>query len=264
MPELRPSQLDVKPSIDINDLKSSIWQSTVRFDIRLTYDMIRQQLAINDSRLGRLAIVCEIYYTFRHFDIVMYFEIQAMTSKNMIMKLALNKNDVETHVSSGIKDIVYDRVKLNKHIADFLERVSFIRTPLYMRPCVQYNRQKGNMYQFENTFKGSLVKDTWLEKVAIEQTVVAQYIRQFGKFYAIFTIFKVTNISGFEVEVYFPKGQKRFVFQMFNEELMLIDKITIQRLYQVGSEDIRMLATANKGDYKMIKADIYKIMVRRV
>lgn len=216
---------------------------------------------MRDNSMGRLSVVCEVFYTFTVLDVLMYFEFQANSSKNIILKLALNKNDIELHITSNIRSILFDRVLLNRAISGFLERVSFIRTPMYMRPVVQYRRHKGTLYQYENTFRGSLVTEFWLEKVAREQKVVNQYVKRFGKFYAVLTVFKVTNIDGFEVEVYFPKGQKRFIFQMFNEELMLIDMNTIQRLYEVSSEEIRVLAEVNKGDYRKVKAEIWDIVV---
>jgi hypothetical protein len=260
-PRARPRRLEAKPKIALSDLKASICQSAVRNDIRAVFDMERYHLGMIDKYLGRVNVLCEIYFTFKNFDALMYLEFQIPKSKNTILKLVLNHKDIQIHISPSIQDFIRDKVEVRRLLYGFLKRVVFVKAANYMKVAVQYKRRKGHVYQYSNCFRNSNESHIWLEKRHMEQEVIGQFVKKFWNYFSIFTVFKVTNINGFEVEVYFPKVQKRFLFQMFNDEIQLIDRATIQKVYEIGGEDIKTLTMMHKGDYKKVKEEIWRIMV---
>lgn len=263
-PHCRPKKLEAKPRLDYKNLKATIWQLAVRNDIRSVYDMEKYHFGIVDHALGRINVLCETYFTFRNFDVIMYFEFQITKSKNNLLKMVLNYKDIQTHLSSYIKDFIRDKVEMRELISEFLRKIVFVKGPIYMKPSLYYKRRKGLVYHYSNCFRDSIEKNGWLEKRQMEQEVIGQFVRKFWNFYSIFTVYKVTNLQGFEVEVYFPRVQKRFLFQMFNDEIQLIDKATVQRIYEIGGEEIKVLAKVHKGDYKLVKDSIGSLVVMHV
>ena len=256
-----PNTIEMRPEFDLKKLKSCIWQSAVRSDIRSTFDTVRYQVGITDHRIGRLIVTCDIFFSFRSMDIFIYLEIHSIASKNKISKLALNKEDIERHLAKDLLSFLFKKDQVIRAISGFLSRLRFDRASLYYKPVIVHVKNKHENYVFVNRLRGSTTKSAWLEKRHQEQQIVGQYVKRFDKMFVILTVFKVVNLDGFEVEIYVPRIQKRFFFQIFNEEMLEIDSKTVQQIYQIGSNDIKVLAELHRGDYKKIKESIFEQMV---
>jgi hypothetical protein len=191
----------------------------------------------------------------------MYLEFHSISSKNKIAKMALNKEDIKKHISNSMLGILFNKAKVLEVLGEFLARLRFERSNLYFKPAVLHARNKKESFVFINKLRGSTATDTWLEKRHQEQQIIGQYVKKFDKIFVIMTVYKVVNLDGYEVEVYAPRVQKKFFFQIFNEEVLEIDSRTVQKIYQAASNEIKTLAEVNKGDYRKVKEGILEIMV---
>lgn len=217
---------------------------------------------MTDHRIGRLMVTCEIFFTFKTNDYLMYLEFHSIASKNKISKLVMNKEDIKKHVIPDLLSVLFNKTIVMNVLGEFLSRIRFERSNLYFKPAVLHARNKIESFVFANKLRGSTESLCWLEKRHQEQQIVGQYTKKFDKTFVVMTVFKVINLNGYEVEVYVPRVQKRFFFQIFNEEVLEIDSKTVQQIYQAAASEIKTLAEVSKGDYKKVKEGIFEIIVK--
>jgi hypothetical protein len=261
VPKPRLNKIQAKPEVDLSNLKSQIWQSTVRSDISHVFDSQKYYMCMKDRSMGRLAITCEVFYTFRTADYFLYIEMHPLERSNKMLKLILNKADIAGHICADLMSFLFDKPKIIRVLENFLARLWFERTSLYYKPAISYTKSDHEDYVFVNRQRCSRSNTTWLEKRHREQSIVGQYVKRFGKMYTIVTVYKVVNFLGFEIEIYVPRIQKRFFFQIFNQEVLDIDGLTVDKIYQITSDDFKSLVEKNRGDYKKVKEGIAALMV---
>ena len=249
-------------AIEMKDLKRVFWQSNVQREIRSSFDVIHFDFLKLDDYHGKLTVSCDVYYTFRNFDCYVYFEFTSHARRNIISKLLLNKVDIENHISKDIAINLFDKVWMCKKMQEFLSLVIFERSKAYSKPKVRYSKSNVSPARiYENKFKCSLEKLSYMEKRSDNRVVIGQFVRNFGGRYGVVSVLRNSDLKEYNIEVYFPKTQKRFIFGIFDEELINLDKGLITEIFEVNAYEILYIIEDQNFNYQKVLETVDKLKV---
>lgn len=257
----RDNSFGVKTGVERTELKRFIYRADVRNDILSMYDCHTFRLKKMDKVIGIMVVTATLFYTFKNFDCLLYLEFQPSNSKNIVHKIALNKLDLEAHVSKQIREFIHNKPKLVHLLEKLVDSIDICRQSLYSRPMIRYtpkSRASTPLY-FINKHRRSQAEDRWTERLLQENSILGQFTKRFGKYYAICTVRRLAYSKGFEAEIYFTKLQKRFGFTIFNEELLELDKDLLHKIYEISSAEILYIIEQKKFNYQEILAEITKL-----
>lgn len=235
-------------NVDLTKLKESLWRSAVQQDIRSVFDVTRYTFASYDDFYGRLSVVISVFATFHgSFDCYMMLEIRLCTNKNQSYQLLMNLKDVRTHVAKDVERLIRNKEGFIKALQSFVAHVQFIRSRIYHKPCLLYFENRGERLRsiHTNNLRCSTSWDKCLEHKYEECEVVGQYFKRFDRRYCLVTVFKHLIFKQFSVELYFAGTNKRFTFELFNDELLVLDKEVLRDVFETSSlELVQHLQTA--------------------
>lgn len=221
-------------------------------DILLFFDKASYTLWLTDNHYGRLAAQCDLYYTFREKQACMSISLCSLGHRNVVLKLLLAYDDICRHIHPNLMEELFDKGLVIRKLQDFLGRLSFERATLYSRPLVVARRSSSG--HLTAAFAGSCRRGckNFLEYCKIQRDVVGQFAFRLQKTFLIATVFRHRSAKQHDVELYCPKTQKRFYFEMFNDELLRMDRLIVNKIYQLSSSEIMFLAEASKFDYRTL------------
>ena len=245
-----------------SSLKQVIWQSNVQRDIRSKYDMLRFHFFKADDTMGRLSVTCDLFYTFHSFDCYLYVEFASHAKPNVLLKLVLNLQDILYHVSKDLRDHLFDKGWLAHRLQAFLLHVGFKRSKIYSKACVEYRRPDLQLHKtYLNVFKCSSEKQRFLEKRTDHRTIVGQFVRRFEQKYAVVTVMRNQQFKQYDLEVYFPQTQKRFIFVIFDDELLRFDRSIVLKIFEVGASEILYIIEDESFNYQRVIESIKRVKV---
>lgn len=242
-----------------NALRKILYQSEVQRDISSLFDVLKYFVSINSSGFGRVSINCSLFYTYRNFDCFLVMDLLPSKFPNIVLKLVLNKADIDVHLSKEVKNRLFDKAFIVKMLNKFAERIVFEKSPAgYSRTKIRY--PAAGKYQDKCVFapltKYSLYSDGYLERVKANISVVGVYSLRVSGQYCVASVSQHSSFEQFSVEMYFPRTRKRFCFEIYHEELLMMDKSVVQEMYAVSSSEILYLAEKCRFDYRLICQEI--------
>jgi hypothetical protein len=244
-------------------LKKLLWQVDSQRDILLVFDKLSFTVVMTDAFYGRMLAMCSIFYTFRGHDCYLAVNIAGLGNRNIIFKMVLSKEDIHHHVHPDLMAILFDRGAMIKHLQGFLKKIVFERSVLYTKPIIIYKRSAFGHLQsgFSNIFKKAISVSSYLEKKKIEREVVSQFVLKHQRTFMVATVFRHRSAQQHDIELYFPKTHKRFLFEMFNDELLRMDRLIVNKIFQLSSSEILFLAETSKFDYGELRNAIRENVV---
>lgn len=230
-----------------------LWRDESQRDIQSAFDQVSYTILLNDGQYGRLTAECSLFYTFREPDIWLLASFASTGKRNTNWKLALAKADLETHVHPNFMNIIFDRGVLIKALQTFLQRLSFERDQLYYAPLIVHKKSAtGHVLSGYSNLVKKTSGSSFLEFRKIQREVVCQFVFRVQKFFIMTTVFRHRSSKQHDIELYFPKTQKRFCFEMFNDELLRMDRQIVSQIYPLTSSEIMFLAEVSKFDYRAL------------
>jgi hypothetical protein len=260
--EPRPRGRPLASLAQQSSLKHVIWQADVQRDIRFKYDRLRFHFFKADDTMGRLSVTCDLFYTFHSFDCYLYLEFASHARRNVVLKLVLNLPDILFHVSRDLPAHIFDRGWMAQKLQAFLAHVCFKRSKIYSKACVEYTRpdlRQSSTYL--NVFRCSSEKRGFLEKRSDHRVIVGQFVRRFEQRYAVVTVMRNQPFRQYDLEVYFPQTQKRFIFVIFDDELLRFDRSIVLKIFAVGASEILYIIEDESFNYQKVIESIKRVKV---
>lgn len=259
---LRPKYKSLASYSPHASLKHIIWQSNVQRDIRFKYDLLRFHFFKTDDAMGRLSVTCDLFYTFHSFDCYLYLEFAAHARRNVVLKLVLNLHDLLYHVSKDLQQRLFDKRWMAQKLQAFLAHVSFKRSKIYSKACVEYTRPDLRLSStYLNIFRCSSEKRGFLEKRTDQRVMVGQFVRRFEGRFAVVTVMRNAPFKQYDLEVYFPRTQKRFIFAIFDDELLRFDRSIVLKIFEVGASEILYIIEDESFNYQKVIESIKRVKV---
>jgi len=221
-----------------NGLKKILWQSSVRSDIAGIYDSMSIRLSKMDAKFGSTIVNVQVMYTFRNFDCFVYMEFIPFSTKSIVLKMLLNSEDIKRHIKGDIKEILFVKVKLIGALQEFVDRVVFLRSKLYTKPCLKGKNRLLQLPEIDgNKFRCALDSKRSLQRSVLESVVVGQFAKRFGKEYIIITVSRHIKLKHFSLELYYPRLLVKYEVNIYDEEMLGLEKyardpnFTMQEIY---------------------------------
>jgi hypothetical protein len=255
-----------KQSIDslaYDKMMDLLWRNDSQRDLLAAFDVAEYSVLLGTAGQGRQAARCRLFFSFRARAACLCVDVAATGQRHAMLKLVLASDDVRKHVHADILQIVFDRGAVIKCVQAFLAKVVFERAMLYSRPMVVHKRSSAGhiMSAFVNVFRRDKGKASFLEFKKIQREVISQFVFRLRKLYMVVTVFRHRSAKQHDIELYCPKTQKRFYFEMFNDELLRMDQIIVNKIYQLSSSEIMFLAETSNFDYRALLSAIRKNIV---
>ena len=256
----RPKTFDPKKTPNQNIIKQVLFQSAVQRDICSRYDRMSFNMMKHDRGKGNMSVSVDLFYTFRHFDALLSLEFKPVSSKNVSYKMIMNLQDIEQHVERDISKLVHDTPRLLHRLQELVQAISFCRQYTYSKAGLAYlsNHSKRHEDVYINVFKKSRSEAGWTERRLETEKILGQYVKKFGGLHAVCSIFKAGR--AFRVDLYFPKLVRRYSFDIFESELISIDKNILRRVYEVPTSEILYIIEQKKYNYELVKNELVRMI----
>lgn len=244
----------------LHKLKQGLFQSAVQQDIRSRFDVISLRLTKLDRVKGRMIVKVDLFFTFHEeFNCMACLEFSPCSSKNVCLKLIMNKKDIEFHVRRDFRHILTQTKQVVREMQELVNRVTFFREFLFSKPAIAYRSNHSKAFEniYMNFFKCSRVQNMWTEKRLQAGKMVGQYVQRFGALYAVCTVWRRDLV--FQLELYFPRLLKRYSLEIFDRELVGIDRDILKKLYEVPTSEILYVIEQNCFNYQRVKNELIKM-----
>lgn len=261
-----PRELEIprsKTTDEGDKLRDKFWRKENHRDIQLALDKTTFMASLKDPIHGKLLATCDLFYSFRSRDTYLHVSLTSPSSRFILLKLLLGREDIAGHIHEDILSVVFDRGLMAKLVQRFVDKIGFLRCGLYTKAVVKYQTSDiGSVLEcFLNKFKHVMPSRHCLHREKSEREVVCQLIKRFQNLYAVITVRRYQHCEEYDVELYFPKTQKRLSFEIFSEELLRMDRHIVKKIYELPTSELLYLIESSAFSYQKVKASIHEVLV---
>lgn len=154
-------------------------------------------------------------------EIYLFIDMFATGNRFEVIKLYLNKVDIEEHLIHDLRNGLSNLGKLEAQITSFIRRLRVIRSTLFRQVQLFYLNPREISISFANRWNSQSDQKNsgWLQKSFQEKILVGHFVKKFNNRYFILTAYKHSIQKIVSIVIHCPRGQKKFSFKIYFSEL---------------------------------------------